>query len=701
MAIVSDTFRSSLTLIIVVSFVIMFIRKVNSAATESEALLKLKQSFTGQEALVSWKTETLPCDKKNPWVGVICLNNGMVAGLRLDQMSLSGKIDVEALIQIPGIRSLSISFNNFSGQIPEFNRLGALKAIYLTGNQFSGEIPHDYFVKMESLKKLWLSTNRFSGQIPLSLGQLPHLIELHLEGNQFSGIIPPLEQPTLMSLDLSNNNLRGEIPRSLSRFNMSSFQGNPGLCGEKVGLLCRGTPVDAFTNNKDLEDDSKMIAYGFLVASSVMLLLMVCGIYALRRRQESESTTLKEKESALEDSIVGVKILSTSKKELSESKKRFGSIRKASNKVGDLVMVNEKKGEFGLADLMKAAAEVLANGTIGSCYKASMTNGLTVVVKRIKEVNRIGKDVFDAEIKRFGRLKHKNVLTPLAYHFRRDEKLLVCEYMPKGCLLHQLHADRGASHAELNWPARLKIIQGIAQGLGYLHTQLSSLEIPHGNLKSSNVLLSLENDALLVDYGYTSLISNKAKQSLFAYKSPEILVQQQQQVVALSPKCDVYCLGIIILEVMTGKFPTQYLGTGTGGTDVVQWAKSAVAEGRESELFDPEMASSGSYLTGEMEKLLHIGVACTENNPDQRLEISEAIRRIQEIQVLIEKSNNNISDSSNNRSFQVLPSLRDGYADSVVPVAPTDNSNAPQSYNTINIGNVPGNRNNSFTFEAS
>ncbi|KAL3528568.1 hypothetical protein ACH5RR_007890 [Cinchona calisaya] len=613
------------------------------SVTDSEALLKLKQSFRNSEALDSWKPGTNACEKDNKWAGVICVN-GNVNSIQLNGMNLSGIIDVDALLQIPGLRILGFMFNSFSGPIPGFNRLGALRAIYLTGNEFSGEISEDYFGKMESLKKVWLSNNKFVGSIPLSLGRLPHLFELHLEGNQFSGTIPPLEQPTLMSLDLSNNNLRGEIPQGLSRFNASSFQGNPGICGEKLGISC-GDTMEPSSNGDD--DNSRMISIGFLIASGIMLLLMCFGIYVLMRRQERECNIMVKEN--LDESI-GLPIASTSKKELSGSRKRFGSSRKGSNRIGDIVIVNDEKGEFGLSDLMKASAEVLGSGTLGSTYKALMSNGLAVVVKRIKEMNKIGKDGFDAEIRRFGRLKHKNVLTPLAYHFRKDEKLLVYEYIPKGSLLYQLHADRGPSHAELNWPTRLKIIEGIAQGLGYLHTELSTFEVPHGNLRSNNVLLNLDNEPILADYGYSCLISGQARQSLFAYKSPEVVQHQQKA----TPKCDVYSFGVIILELITGKFPSQYLNSGTGGTDVVQWAKSAIAEGRETEIYDPEIASSRNSL-GEMELLLHIAADCTENDPEQRLDIREAIRRIEDIQ---------IGGYQRPASFHVLPSLRDGYAES-------------------------------------
>ncbi|CAA3032223.1 pollen receptor-like kinase 3 [Olea europaea subsp. europaea] len=104
-------------------------------------------------------------------------------------LGVSGKIDVDALVNIIGIRSLSFMSNSFSGPIPEFHRMGALKGLYLSGNQFSGEFPSDYFSTMSGLKKVGLSGNNFTGEIPSSLVQLSHLIELHLENNKFSDSI--------------------------------------------------------------------------------------------------------------------------------------------------------------------------------------------------------------------------------------------------------------------------------------------------------------------------------------------------------------------------------------------------------------------------------------------------------------------------------------------------------------------------------
>ncbi|KAH7565625.1 hypothetical protein JRO89_XS09G0236300 [Xanthoceras sorbifolium] len=662
---------------------------------ESEALLKLKKSFAdAADKLASWEPKSAPCingAQHNNWVGVVCYN-GLVTGLRLGNMGLSGKIDVDALVEMPGLRTISVVNNSFSGTIPEFNRLGVLKAVYLSGNQFSGEIPPGYFKKMESLKKVWLSNNQFRGRIPPSLGRLPHLIELHIENNQFSGTIPSFDKPTLMSIDFSNNKLEGEIPGSLMKFNSNYFSGNPGLCGKNLGVECRQVageePPPAVPRDSNVvepssrkRDDSKKIAAAVIILSVMLLSIAIVLILRCRRKRKAFDVLEKENVEAVEVQVAAVS-LSSNKKEIDLSRKAMSSTHRGSGRVKggggmpDLVIVNEEKGVFGLPDLMKAAAEVLGNGGIGSSYKVVMADGVSVAVKRMREMNTMGRDGFDAEIRNLSNLKHSNIFRPLGYHYRKDEKLIVYEYIPRGSLLYLLHGDRGPSHDKLNWPARLKIVQGIARGLGYLHTELAHLDLPHGNLKSSNIMLGPENEPLVSEYGFGPLISSASQaKALFAYKAPEA-----HQTGKASPKCDVYCLGIVILEILTGKYPSQYLSNTKGGVDVVQWVPSALSEGRLAELLDPEIASSTNSL-GEMEQLLHIGIACTETNPEVRLDMTEAVRRILEIQT-------DPAAGLEGRTLQVLPTLRDGYGDS-----------SQSSFSERQLGELSGRRQGSESFD--
>lgn len=422
-----------------------------SAVSETEALLKLKQSFTHADALTSWVTlpaNSSPCSAK--WLGVICFD-GAITGLHLTGLGLSGKIDVNALHQLRGLRTISFINNSFSGPIPDFHLLGALKSLLLTGNKFSGEIPGDYFSSITSLKKLWLSYNQFTGTIPESVTQLSHLIELHFEHNKLMGRIPEMQQTSLKQLDLSHNMLEGEIPKSLSIFDENSFKGNEGLCGKPLDKACTDkdnetTTSTSSTYKSNTPKNNTTLVLLFLAIIAFLFMFFACGTCA-KRRDDDFSVLGREK---MADDRVDLRQVHVPSSNCSRGtgtdyssrkgdSKKGGSTNNGKNGVSDLVIVNHEMGGFGLPDLMKAAAEVLGNGGLGSAYKATMANGLSVVVKRMREMNRLQKDGFDEHMMWFGRLRHRNILTPLAYHFRREEKLLVSRYIPKGSLLYVLH----------------------------------------------------------------------------------------------------------------------------------------------------------------------------------------------------------------------------------------------------------------------
>lgn len=442
--------RALLVSILLLSFAISCL-----SGTEADALLKFKESLRNVDALRSWESSSRVC---NSWAGVVCFN-GIITGLHLSDMGLSGDIDIDALESIRSLRTLSFVNNSFSGPIPEFNRLGAIKSLLLSTNQFSGEIPTDFFLRMQSIKKVWLSDNKFSGNIPASLAKLPNLMELHIERNQFSGQIPEIKADKLASVDFSYNKLTGPIPGGLSKFGTSSFAGNDGLCGKQVGKECPdienpvavaipGEAQPPPTSSASSSGQSKAGSSAFGTAVWTIGGILVVGIVLVvllssRRRHDDFRVLEKEKtHGAVEANLPVSKKDASTKKGGSVSKK--GS-QHGKGSAGDLVIVNDEKGSFGMADLMKAAAEVLGNGALGSAYKAVMASGLSVVVKRMKEMNALAKDGFNAEMMRFGKIRHPNILTPLAYHYRREEKLLVSEYIPKGSLLYLLHGKTGSN----------------------------------------------------------------------------------------------------------------------------------------------------------------------------------------------------------------------------------------------------------------
>lgn len=109
----------------------------------------------------------------------------------------------------------------------------------------------------------------------------------------------------------------------------------------------------------------------------------------------------------------------------------------------------------------------------------------------------------------------------------------------------------------LDWPTRLKVVKGVAKGLSFLNKELKLL-VPHGHLKSTNVLLDNNYEALIADYGLLPVVNKEhAQQLMAAYKSPDFTQNN-----LITNKTDVWCLGILILEILTGKFPANYLTQG-------------------------------------------------------------------------------------------------------------------------------------------
>jgi hypothetical protein len=104
-----------------------------------------------------------------------------------------------------------------------------------------------------------------------------------------------------------------------------------------------------------------------------------------------------------------------------------------------LSFVRDDREKFDLPDLLKASAEILGSGCFGSSYKAALSSGTMMVVKRFKQMNNVGKEEFQEHMRRLGRLKHSNLLPLVAYYYRKEEKLLITDFVEKGSLAVHLH----------------------------------------------------------------------------------------------------------------------------------------------------------------------------------------------------------------------------------------------------------------------
>ncbi|WRX34840.1 Protein kinase domain - like 10 [Theobroma cacao] len=589
------------------------------ALSDIEILLKFKSSLSNDTALGNWENNKPPCNgSRANWLGVLC-DNGTIWGLQLENMGLAGTIDVNSLTSLSGLRTLSFMNNNFDGPIPELKKLNALKSIYLSKNRFSGEIPGNAFAGMIWLKKLHLSQNEFMGAIPESLATLPKLLELKLDGNQFSGQIPDFKQKDLQIVDLSNNGLEGSIPASLSKMNASMFSGNKGLCGLPL-KTCDSPAADSNSGSSSKKPSIGVIVILVIVGVFVLLATLAFVIVNRQKRQpplsmEAPPSNLRTKAGFKEEEYG-----SPGCSQHSRNGKKVETVK--------LSFTSDDRERFDLPDLLKASAEILGSGCFGSSYKAVLPNGPEMVVKRYKQMNNVGKEEFQEHMRRIGRLRHNNLLPLVAYYYRKEEKLLISDFVQNGSLAVHLHGHQSLGQPGLDWPTRLKIVKGVAKGLAYLYKELPSLIAPHGHLKSSNVLLNESFEPLITDYGLIPVINQESAQELMvAYKSPEYVHHGR-----ITKKTDVWGLGILILEILTGKFPANFLQKGKGSEeDLATWVSLVVGEEMSTEeVFDKEMGKA-SDRDGEMLKLLKIGLSCCEVDAEKRLDIKDAIQRIEEL----------------------------------------------------------------------
>ncbi|XP_047969131.1 pollen receptor-like kinase 4 [Salvia hispanica] len=604
--------RAPMNTMIVMMVALMVARPSRVLAQENaaDALLKLKTSLVNADpALGSWNPSTPPCTgNTGNWAGVLCYN-GYVRGLQLDNMGLQGQIDVDALVGLQTLRTLSIKNNNFQGTMPDWRKLPALTSLHLSGNQFSGEIPDDAFTGMKSLTKVYLSSNKFTGPIPTSLAS-PTMEELGLDNNQFSGSIPPFPSGNLQIFHVSGNQLDGPIPPSLRKFDPSSFTGNTALCeGDSCEIPPDLHPLPPSAERKKLSPAMIFIIIltTLLALFLLLLLLLLCLWWCL--------------DIDIDDDV-------------ESPRARLDTASQMTQQTTKLSFMRDDRQKFDLQDLMRASAEVLGSGNFGASYKAVFVDGEAVVVKRFKQMTNVTKDEFHEHMRVLGGLQHPHLLPVVAYLYRKEEKLIVFDFIANTSLGKHLHRDGRRAEGgpkPLNWPCRLKAIKGAVRGLAHLHTELPGLEAPHGHLKSSNVLLDSNCNALLMDYTLGPVVNlAQITEALVAYKCPEYAM-----IGKISRKSDVWCLGILILETLTGRAVDEYLGQGGlwYGAELAGWVKGIVEEANEKGavgVFDKGMGIN-TEAEAEMEKLLQIGIWCCQEELDKRLDLVDALAKIEKL----------------------------------------------------------------------
>ncbi|KAI9086318.1 hypothetical protein K1719_031772 [Acacia pycnantha] len=590
------------------------------------------------------------------WRGVYCSSNGRVIALSLPSLNLRGPID--SLSSLEHLRFLDLHDNRLNGSIAPLSNCTRLRLLYLSHNDFSGEIPPG-IASLKHLLRLDLSDNNIHGPIPNELSSLTHLLTLRLQNNVLSGQVPDLSVSlvNLTELNFTNNELYGRLPDAmLKKFSDKTFSGNEGLCGSTPFPVCSftGSPPPSVSppqivpsNPSSLPESQtsvivnpktqrrKGLSPGAIVAivvANCVALLAVTSFIVAHCCARGRSS----------NSMVGSE----------NGKRKSGSSGSGSEKKGHAnnggadsdgtsgtdrsrLVFFDRRNQFELEELLRASAEMLGKGSLGTVYKAMLDDGSSVAVKRLRDANPCARNEFEQYMDIVGKVKHPNIVRFRAYYYAKEEKLLVYDYLPNGSLHSLLHGNRGPGRIPLDWTTRVSLVLGAARGLARIHAEYNAAKIPHGNVKSSNVLLDKNGVACISDFGLSLLLNPAhAIARLGGYRAPE-----QEQVKRLSQQADVYSFGVLLLEVLTGRAPSQHpspvrprADEDEQDVDLPKWVRSVVKEEWTAEVFDQELLRYKN-IEEELVSMLHVGLACVASQPENRPTMAEVAKMIEEIRV--------------------------------------------------------------------
>ncbi|KAM0927719.1 hypothetical protein ACQ4PT_002687 [Festuca glaucescens] len=263
----------------------------------------------------------------------------------------------------------------------------------------------------------------------------------------------------------------------------------------------------------------------------------------------------------------------------------------------------------------------IGRGGFAVVYKGMLDNGVAIAVKRLSHTYMYEKQ-FNRELECLIRVKHKNVVRFIGYcvdsQGKADsyngkfviadvlQKLLCFEYLPHGTL------DKYITDASygLEWSTRYKIINGICDGLHYLHEN----QVLHLDLKPQNILLDGNMLPKIADFGLSRRFDENQSHAIttniggtMGYLAPEFGSRE------VTYRFDLYNLGVIIIEILTGK-------KGYEDVDNVleNWSNRLEESHRDMQLEQVRVCTQ-------------IGMECIESNPTKRpVSMEHIIARLHE-----------------------------------------------------------------------
>ncbi|XP_031116873.1 probable inactive receptor kinase At2g26730 [Ipomoea triloba] len=379
----------------------------------------------------------------------------------------------------------------------------------------------------------------------------------------------------------------------------------------------KGDETEESQPKKHISTDQILMFSGYFLLAMAVLLGICLWLCRNGRKNQSESHDVNKKVAAVEDSDFSTDAMSastdfikTSSKNMPETSSEFSSEMAAAPSHALVVLTSPEVNGLRFEDLLKSPAELIGRGKGGSSYKVMCENPrMILAVKRIKDWEISSRD-FKTRMQRLDRAKHRSVLSAMAFYSSSQEKLLVFEYQNNGSLLRRLQATQTGESFE--WMSRLNTAATIAESMSFMHGDLKNETIPHGNLKSSNILLTQAMEPRISEYG----LKPAAENADFTQ--------------------DVYAFGVILLELLTGKLPAKN-NNSTEIMDLASWVVSVLREEWTVEVFDTALIREGADEE-RMVNLLQVAVSCVNRSPAARPAMNQVAAMINGIREEEERS---------------------------------------------------------------
>ncbi|XP_074373084.1 uncharacterized protein LOC141713521 [Apium graveolens] len=565
-------------------------------------------------------------------------NFTQLVGLYLGSNMLQGRIPTQ-LFKISTLEDLDLGNNKLSGVIPD--QIGFCShCLYLdlSQNLFSGPLPSNVG-NLKQLVQLNLSYNKLTGDIPVALEGCLMLQELYMAGNHFQGKIPPSFKAlkNLAYLDLSNNNISGSIPSFIDGFKMIFLNLSHNKLGGQVSKKGLFSNVSAFS----------IVGNSELCGGIAALHLPACHVKVSRKKKTTRSLRL-----ILILVIVPLGLMSACLA-LIFYRRRYPK------KLNDPIPVlkDNQYPKLSYQDLLLATNEfspdnLIGEGRYGSVYKGVLKSVEHIVAVKILKVEVRGANKsFLAECETLRNIRHRNLIKIITAcssidHKGNDFKALVFEFMTNGSLDSWLHPSPHHHHGDernLTVLQRLNIAIDVALGVDYLHHH-SHTNIIHCDIKPSNILLDEDFVARIGDFGLARFcfaatsdinqaqLSSTGVRGTIGYVPPEYGMYGE-----VSAEGDVYSYGILLLEMFSGKRPTESSVLMDSGKDLYDYVRNALPQ-RVMDIVDPRIVldqeglglnvnQSYSRATEAcLTSIFEVGILCSKKTPRKRIDISVAIK---------------------------------------------------------------------------